>query len=57
MPSVGTNLDNWKEELDQMRMAMNDEIQLEIVSPPNITHYNPGVEYSSTGMICGIGKI
>ena len=47
----------WDKELHEIKSAMEDNFQLDIIPQPNMTNYNPGAEYSSTGLICGIGKL
>ena len=46
---------NWEKELDEMRSAVNGNIQLNLIPQQNMTNYNPGAEYDSTGIICGTG--
>ena len=45
---------NWTDELMKIRDSVGDGIQLEILTQPNMTNYNPGAEYSENGIICSI---
>ena len=38
-----------------MRAAVKNNLQLDLIPQQNMTNYNPGAEYDSTGIICGTG--
>lgn len=46
---------NWEKELEEIRAAVNENVQLEIIPQQNMTNYNPGAGYDNMGLICGTG--
>ena len=46
---------NWEKELGEIRAAVNENVQLEIIPQQNMTNYNPGAGYDNMGLICGTG--